>query len=85
VRSGLANEAARPARRDQTLAVVVVAVGGEQDCEDRLLATVFLGSGLRFVAMLFVAAGVGALLVVVTFQEVPVPSVENACLPDVFA
>jgi hydrogenase/urease accessory protein HupE len=51
-----------------------------------LLATVLLGSGLRFVAMLFVAARVGgALLVAVTFRDKPVPSVETAALPDVFA
>ena len=42
--------------------------------EDRLFATVFLGSGLLFVAMLFgaVAAG-GAVLNAVKFQDAPVP------------
>ncbi|HYN49721.1 MAG TPA: hypothetical protein VES62_02250, partial [Thermoleophilaceae bacterium] len=33
------------------------------DREDRFFATVFLGSGLLFVAMLFVAAGAGGALV----------------------
>jgi hypothetical protein len=46
--------------------------------EDRFFATVFLGSGLLFVAMLFVAAGVGgALLTAVKFQDEPVPSAES--------
>ena len=45
------------------------------DREDRFYATVFLGSGLLFVAMLFIAAGVGgALLTAVRFQDEPVPS-----------
>ena len=45
------------------------------DREDRFFATVFLGSGLLFVAMLFVAAGAGgALLIAVRFQDQPVPS-----------
>jgi hypothetical protein len=45
--------------------------------EDRFFATVFLGSGLLFVAMLFVAAGVGgALLAAVKFQDEPVPSAD---------
>ena len=44
------------------------------DREDRFFATVFLGSGLLFVAMLFIAAGVGgALLAAVKFQDSPVP------------
>jgi hypothetical protein len=46
--------------------------------EDRFFSTVFLGSGLLFVAMLFVAAGVGgALLAAVKFQDEPVPSAET--------
>jgi hypothetical protein len=45
------------------------------DREDRFFATVFLGSGLLFVAMLFIAAGVGAsLMVAVEFHDEPVPS-----------
>ena len=45
------------------------------DREDRFFATVFLGSGLLYVAMLFVAAGAGsALLIAVRFQDNPVPS-----------
>lgn len=45
------------------------------DREDRFFATVFLGSGLLFVAMLFVAAGAGgALLIAVRFRDQPVPS-----------
>jgi hypothetical protein len=45
------------------------------DREDRFFATVFLGSGLLFVAMLFIAAGVGAsLMVAVKFHDEPVPS-----------
>jgi hypothetical protein len=48
------------------------------DREDRFFATVFLGSGLLFVAMLFVAAGIGgALLAAVKFQHQPVPSAET--------
>ena len=48
------------------------------DREDQFFATVFLGSGLLFVAMLFIAAGVGgALMAAVKFQNVPVPSVET--------
>lgn len=47
------------------------------DREDRFFATVFLGSGLLFVAMLFVAAGVGgALVAAVRIQDEPVPSPE---------
>ncbi len=46
--------------------------------EDRFFATVFLGSGLLFVAMLFVAAGAGgALLAAVKVQDEPVPSAET--------
>jgi hypothetical protein len=46
--------------------------------EDRFFSTVFLGSGLLFVAMLFVAAGVGgALLTAVKFRDEPVPSAET--------
>ncbi len=46
--------------------------------EDRFFATVFLGSGLLFVAMLFIAAGVGgALLAAVKFQDEPVPSADT--------
>jgi hypothetical protein len=45
------------------------------DREDRFFATVFLGSGLLFVAMIFVAAGVGgALLTAVKFKIAPVPA-----------
>ena len=44
------------------------------DREDRFFATVFLGSGLLFVAMLFIAAGVGgSLMVAVKFHDAPVP------------
>lgn len=46
--------------------------------EDRFFATVFLGSGLLFVAMLFLAAGVGgALLIAVKSRDQPVPSAET--------
>jgi hypothetical protein len=45
------------------------------DREDRFFATVFLGSGLLFVAMLFISAGAGgALMAAVKFQDEPVPS-----------
>jgi hypothetical protein len=45
------------------------------DREDRFFATVFLGSGLLFVAMLFISAGAaGALMAAVKFQGEPVPS-----------
>jgi hypothetical protein len=45
------------------------------DREDQFFATVFLGSGLLFVAMLFAAAGsAGAPLAAVKFQGAPVPS-----------
>jgi hypothetical protein len=51
------------------------------DREDRFFATVFLGSGLLFVAMLFAAAGAaGALLVAVKFQHEPVPSPETVVI-----
>ena len=51
------------------------------DREDRFFATVFLGSGLLFVAMLFIAAGVGgALLTAVKFQDEPVPSKDAVVL-----
>ncbi len=45
------------------------------DREDRFFATVFLGSGLLFVAMLFAAAATaGAPLLAVKFQGAPLPS-----------
>ena len=45
------------------------------DREDRFFATVFLGSGLLFVAMLFISAGAGgALMAAVKFQHEPVPA-----------
>jgi hypothetical protein len=45
------------------------------DREDRFFATVFLGSGLLFVAMLFgAAAAAGAPLAAVKFQGAPLPS-----------
>src|SRR5215218_3293516 len=45
------------------------------DREDRFFATVFLASGLLFVAMLFISAGAGgALMAAVKFQHEPVPS-----------
>jgi hypothetical protein len=48
------------------------------DREDRFFATVFLGSGLLFVAMLFVAAGAGgALVAAVRIQDEPFPSPES--------
>src|SRR6478735_2991168 len=54
--------------------------------EDRFFATVFLGSGLLFVAMLFVAAGVGgALLAAVRFEHEPVPSQDAVVLVRSFA
>ena len=44
------------------------------DREDRFFATVFLGSGLLFVAMLFVAAGAaGALVATVKIEDQPFP------------
>ena len=43
--------------------------------EDRFYATVFVGSGLLFVAMLFAAsAAFGALVAAVKFRDQPVPS-----------
>jgi hypothetical protein len=48
------------------------------DREDRFFATVFLGSGLLFVAMLFVAAGAGgALVATVKIQGEPVPTPDS--------
>jgi len=48
------------------------------DLEDRFFATVFLGSGLLFVAMLFIAAGAGgSLLTAVKFEDAPVPGPET--------
>ena len=48
------------------------------DLEDRFFATVFLGSGLLFVAMLFIAAGAGgSLLAAVKFNDSPVPAPET--------
>jgi hypothetical protein len=48
------------------------------DREDRFFATVFLGSGLLFVAMLFISAGAGgALMAAVKFQGEPVPSPDS--------
>ncbi len=44
--------------------------------EDRLFATVFLGSGLIYLAMLFVSAGLAGALVA-TYQTEPVGSVES--------
>ena len=45
------------------------------DREDRFFSTVFLGSGLLFVAMLFIAAGVsGAMMAAVKFHDEPLPS-----------
>jgi hypothetical protein len=49
--------------------------------EDRFFATVFIGSGLLFVALLFVSAGAaGALLAGVKFQDQPVPSPDAVLL-----
>jgi hypothetical protein len=48
------------------------------DREDRFFSTVFLGSGLLFVAMLFIAAGVGgAVLTAVKARHDPVPSADT--------
>jgi hypothetical protein len=48
------------------------------DREDRFFSTVFLGSGLLFVAMIFIAAGVGgAVLTAVKARHDPVPSAET--------
>jgi hypothetical protein len=46
------------------------------DAEDRFFATVFLGSGLIYLAMLFVSAGLAGALVA-TYQAEPVGSVES--------
>ena len=57
------------------IAVVRTMIGTR---EDRFFATVFLASGLLFVAMLFVAAGVGgALLTAVKFEDEPLPSADT--------
>jgi hypothetical protein len=49
--------------------------------EDRFFATVFLGSGLLFVAMLFcAAASSGALIASVKFQDAPPPSADAVAL-----
>ncbi len=49
--------------------------------EDRFFATVFLGSGLLFVAMLFAASAcAGALLVSVKFQDQPPPDAQTFLL-----
>ena len=49
--------------------------------EDQFFATVFLGSGLLFVAMLFAAAAAaGAPLIAVKFQDAPVPSPDAVVL-----
>jgi hypothetical protein len=49
--------------------------------EDRFFATVFLGSGLLFVAMLFAgAATAGALIAGVKFQHQPVPGPDTVLL-----
>ena len=56
------------------------------DREDRFFATVFLGSGLLFVAMMFIAAGVGgALLSAVKFQHEPLPSADSVVVVRSFA
>ena len=48
------------------------------DREDRFFSTVFLGSGLLFVAMIFVAAGAGgSQLAAVKFNDSPVPAPET--------
>lgn len=49
--------------------------------EDRFFATVFLGSGLLFVGMLFAAsASAGALVAAVKFQDQPPPSADTFLL-----
>jgi hypothetical protein len=49
--------------------------------EDQFFSTVFLGSGLLFVAMLFAAtAAAGAPVIAVKFQEAPVPSPDAVVL-----
>jgi hypothetical protein len=51
------------------------------DREDQFFATVFLGSGLLFVAMLFAAAAAaGAPLAAVKFQDAPIPSPDTIVL-----
>jgi len=51
------------------------------DQEDRFFSTVFTGSGLLFVAMLFAAAAAaGAPLAAVRFQDAPAPSPDVAVL-----
>jgi hypothetical protein len=51
------------------------------ELEDRFFSTVFLGSGLLFVAMLFVSAGAaGALLAGVRFRGQPVPTPDSVVL-----
>ncbi len=51
------------------------------DREDRFFATVFLGSGLLFVAMLFAAsASAGALVAAVKFQDQPPPNADTFLL-----
>jgi hypothetical protein len=48
------------------------------DREDRFFSTVFLGSGLLFVAMLFIAAGVsGAMMAAVRYHDEPIPSLQS--------
>ena len=48
------------------------------DREDRFFATVFLGSGLLFVAMLFIAAGVGgSVMVAVRLHDENLPSADT--------
>jgi hypothetical protein len=54
--------------------------------EDRFFATVFLGSGLLFIAMLFAfSAAAGALLAAVKFQDQPAPTVDAVVLSRAFA
>ena len=49
--------------------------------EDQFFATVFLGSGLLFVAMLFAAvAAAGAPVIAVKFQDAPLPSPDAVVL-----
>ena len=56
------------------------------DREDRFFATVFLASGLLFVAMVFVAAGVGgALLAAVKYRHEPIPDQDAVLLVRSFA
>jgi hypothetical protein len=54
------------------IAVIRHRIGAQ---EDQFFATVFIGSGLLFVAMLFAAAAAaGAPVIAVKFQDAPVPS-----------